>query len=165
MMEKLHVLIVDDDPNNRERIRDFSEAMLFANELNIETVNNAEQALQKLQGVGGNEIDLVVTDNSMPGLSGAEMAQQIRKNKYFGGVPIVMCTGDPEFERVKDIALRSGVNVVMHVPHSADELLETYREVLPPEAFSAPGGADSKSHKPNIVDTRDPDPGHTPEYG
>ena len=143
MMEKLHVLIVDDDPNNRDRIRDFSEALLFANELNIETVNNAQQALQKLQGVGGNEIDLIVTDNSLPGLSGAEMAQQIRKNKYFGGVPIVMCTGDPEFERVKKLALNSGVNMVMHVPHSAEELLETYKSVLPPEAFVRPGGSDS----------------------
>ena len=165
MMEKLHVLIVDDDPNNRDRIRDFSEALLFANELNIETVNNAQQALQKLQGFGGNNIDLIVTDNSLPGLSGAEMAQQIRKNKYFGGVPIVMCTGDPEFERVKKLALNSGVNMVMHVPHSAEELLETYKSVLPPEAFVRPGGSDSKSHKPNIVDTRDPGPGHHPEPG
>ncbi|MCB1593187.1 MAG: response regulator [Alphaproteobacteria bacterium] len=165
MMEKLHILIVDDDPAMREKIHDYSQALLFASDLNIETANNAQEALMKLQNAGGNEIDLVVTDNSMPGLSGAELAQRIRSNKYLNGIPIVMCTGDPEFERVKDIAINSGVNVVMHVPHSADDLLESYREVLPPAAFEDPMGGDSKAHKPDLVDTRDPDPGHTPEYG
>lgn len=165
MLEKLHVLIVDDDPQVQGMTRDLSEMLLFAHELNIETANNAQEALMKLQRAGGNAIDVIVTDNSMPGMSGTEMAQQVRQNKYLNGIPIVMCTGDAEFERTKKVAIDSGVNVVLQKPYTAAQLKEAYQDVLPPEAFTAPSGTDSKSNKPNLVDTRDPDPGHHPEPG
>lgn len=165
MIEKLNVLIVDDDDGQRQMVHDISELLLFANELNIETANSAQDALMKLQRAGGNDVDVIVTDNSMPGMTGTQMAQQLRQNKYLNGIPIVMCTGDAEFERTKNAALESGVRVVLQKPYTINQLREAYSEVLPPEALTAPSGADSKQNKPNIADTRDTDPGHHPEPG
>ena len=166
MMEKLEVLIVDQDPALRDVAKDYAQLLLHAEELNIETVSSAEEAFQKLMQSGGNDIDVIVTGGQLPGRSPAEMAEYIRGNKYLNETPIIMCTGDNDFETAKQTAMASGISMVLKQPYTKDQILEAYQEVLPPEAFTAghPGGADSRHHRPDLVDHLDDDDmEHRPE--
>ncbi len=164
MMEKLEILIVDSDPQLREIARDYAEILLHAQELNIETVSSAEEAFEHLQRVGGADIDVIVTGNDLPNMSATEMAAAIRDNKYLNEIPIIMCSGDSEFEKTKQDAIDSGVNLVLRQPYTKEQILEVYQEVLPPEAFTDnPQGTDSREFRRDIADDYDPDPDLAPE--
>src|SRR5207245_3358438 len=53
---------------------------------------SAEIALQVLSSVSG--IDFVITDHAMPGMTGTDLAECIRRT--WPGVPVVLASGYPE---------------------------------------------------------------------
>lgn len=53
---------------------------------------SAEIALQVLSAEQG--IDFVITDQAMPGMTGAELAEQI--HRHWPGIPVVLASGYPE---------------------------------------------------------------------
>ncbi len=65
------VLLVDDDPRVLSALR----RGLRREPIHIETAANAREALDRL---GGDAIDLVISDQKMPGLSGIELLKTIR---------------------------------------------------------------------------------------
>jgi two-component system response regulator PilR (NtrC family) len=77
------VLIVDDDANIRDILYD-----LFAEEHLCHTAETAEQALEWLKT---GRYDVVLTDISMPGMSGLELVALIRQQQP--GMPVVIITG------------------------------------------------------------------------
>lgn len=68
----IRVLIVDDEPTPRERLR-----RLLRAEPDVEVVGDAEDGRDALQAIGELEPDLVFLDIQMPELNGLEVAQQI----------------------------------------------------------------------------------------
>jgi len=85
------ILVVDDDPI----VAAGTVAMLEdLGHHAIEAVS-AEIALQVLSSEPG--IDFVITDHAMPGMTGAELAERIRRR--WPGVPVVLASGYPELPK------------------------------------------------------------------
>ncbi|AAD36430.1 chemotaxis protein CheY [Thermotoga maritima MSB8] len=68
------ILVVDDEPNIRELLKEELQEEGYE----IDTAENGEEALKKF--FSGN-YDLVILDIEMPGISGLEVAGEIRKKK------------------------------------------------------------------------------------
>jgi len=90
-------------------------------------VSIAVEPSEALAGVLRHEYDLVLADLAMPGMSGLELAQAIRKSKP--NLPIILLTGWADFLDEKD-AEQSGVNVVLAKPVTMDDLNTAIAECL-----------------------------------
>jgi two-component system, OmpR family, phosphate regulon response regulator OmpR len=83
-----HLLVVDDD----RRIRDLLSRYLQLQGYRVTTAKDAGDARIKLDGIA---FDLLILDVMMPGESGFELAQSVRKTSQ---VPILMLTARAETE-------------------------------------------------------------------
>lgn len=81
-----HILFVDDE----EALQNLAELMFSYLGYSISSCSSGEEALQILKSKGSS-IDLVITDQSMPHMSGTELAERIHAS--YPGLPIILCTG------------------------------------------------------------------------
>ncbi|OXS52629.1 hypothetical protein B1A99_33455 [Cohnella sp. CIP 111063] len=98
----LKVMVVDDDYLVRQGIIRVMPWARYGMEVTSEA-SNGEEALEKMAEA---EVDLLVTDLAMPGMSGLELIKRVRER--YPPVHMVVLTFHHEFELVKD-ALRLGV--------------------------------------------------------
>ena len=78
--------------------------------------------------------DLLLTDQTMPGLTGTELAVAVRE--LFPGTPVVLCTGYGARLDEHEVR-RAGIGVVLAKPVSRDELARTVRRLLDEAAQTA----------------------------
>lgn len=72
-------------------------------------------------------IDLVISDEAMPGMSGMHLSQQLLKHKP--GLPVILCTGYSE--RATDEAIaKAGIAALFYKPLKMNELLMKIEELL-----------------------------------
>jgi CheY-like chemotaxis protein len=83
------VLVVDDEPLVRASTADMLTDMGYE-------VKEAESGAEALALARAGELDLVVTDHLMPGLSGTELAAVLRREKP--GLPILIVSGYADLE-------------------------------------------------------------------
>ena len=83
------MLVVDDEA----LLRQVLETILSAAGLRVFTACGGEEALVIVEEMGS-ELDLVILDITMPGLSGIETRLQIRQQSP--ALPIIMSSGHPE---------------------------------------------------------------------
>ena len=116
------LLIVDDEPNLLRAL----EAFLSAEGFEVTTARSGPDALVKLaQAVP----DLIVSDIRMPGMSGYELARQLRDSSRTALVPIVFLTAKGESEdRIE--GFRAGVDAYLTKPFVPDELLALIKNIL-----------------------------------
>ena len=69
---KLHILVVDDDDRIRSLLKDY----LNENKFIVSTAENSEEAKKKLDYL---KFDIVILDVMMPGQSGYELTEEIKK--------------------------------------------------------------------------------------
>lgn len=93
----LRVLALDDDP----LVLMNTDEMLLELGHEVEAVNNAATALAKLRAGG---FDLVVTDQSMPGMTGLQLAEGLASEGIT--IPVILATGYAEIE------IKAGLKVV-----------------------------------------------------
>ena len=116
---KLHILIVDDD----DRIRDLLKDYLINNNYIISTAGNAEEAKEKLKYI---KFDILILDVMMPGQSGYELTQEIKKTIR---VPIILLTAKGEVEnRIKGLEL--GADDYIGKPFEPKELLLRIKNII-----------------------------------
>jgi CheY-like chemotaxis protein len=84
------VLVVDDNDESRVLMK------LFLNTVGY-TADSARSAEEALSRFNSKTHDLVLTDNSMPGMTGLEMAHIIKLRSP--GTPVIMYTGNPPKDR------------------------------------------------------------------
>lgn len=77
------ILVVDDDETIRDTLYD-----LLSEEHDCQTAETAEQALARLEV---DSYDLVLTDISMPGLSGLELLGHVRQK--YPDTPVIIISG------------------------------------------------------------------------
>lgn len=104
----LRILVVDDEP----MVRLVTTKLL---RLRGHTVDDAEGGAAALDCLDAVQYDLVVTDLSMPGMSGRELAAEVRRR--FPALPVVLLTGDTDAE-----AEGSDVSAVVKKPFQLDAL-------------------------------------------
>ena len=80
------ILLVDDNTDTLQLTK------MFLNNFGYE-VDSAESAGEALARFNPAHHSLVLTDNSMPGMTGGEMAQVIKSRSP--ATPVVMCSGNP----------------------------------------------------------------------
>ncbi|MCG8691534.1 MAG: response regulator [Minwuiales bacterium] len=119
MTEKTHIVVVDDEPEIREMIREYLELRGFV-------VSEAEggEALRRI--VDEHSVDLVLLDITMPGEDGLSLARYLRETTSVG---IMMLTAAGEVvDRV--IGLEIGADDYLAKPVDLRELLARVKAVL-----------------------------------
>lgn len=81
----LNILVVDDQPI----IRDVVQEQLLEDGHRVDTASDGADALDKFRAAGN--YDLLITDQSMPGMSGEELAQQVKT--FRPEAPVILLTG------------------------------------------------------------------------
>ena len=114
------ILIVDDD----ELICKQLERLYSQNGYRVSTANAAEKGLERLEG---GDIDLVVTDIRLPGLSGVELTKRIQEN--WPDVPVIVITGYGDIGTAVDV-LKVGASDYIVKPFSVSAITESTRAVL-----------------------------------
>ncbi len=116
------VLVVDDNA----AVRELACRVLEKAGYRVLAAASGEEALQRLDDAG-HPVHLVVTDVVMPGMSGPELAEQIRRRDL--PVRILFTTGYTD-----DAVLRHGVREeglhLIHKPYSTGALTAKVREIL-----------------------------------
>jgi CheY-like chemotaxis protein len=121
------VLVVDDDPAVRKSI----DRVLTGKGYAVITAKNGEEAMHKLNE---EKYDLVYTDIRMPGMSGLEVAEQVKARRPW--TPVVIITGygtDVAEARAK----AAGVSSFMHKPLSPEMIEDSARDALAVPAIAA----------------------------
>ena len=116
---KLHILVVDDD----DRIRSLLKEYLNENNFVVSTAENSEEAKKKLDYL---KFDIVILDVMMPGQSGYELTEEVKKNIK---VPIILLTAKGEVEnRIKGLEL--GADDYIGKPFEPKELLLRIKNII-----------------------------------
>jgi len=114
-----HILVVDDDAQIRDLLRDY----LGENGMRVSAASNSQEMSQTL---AEETIDLVVLDLRLAGEDGMTIARSLRERL---AVPVVMLTGvRDEADRVMGLEL--GADDYVTKPFSPRELLARIRTVL-----------------------------------
>ena len=110
----MQALIVDDDPHVQRMLAKLLEGAGCYPTLNM----NGREALISL-GIGGyqarEEFDVLFLDINMPGLSGIEVVERIRREAGYEDIPIVMLTVDDRKEMLSQ-AFSSGADAYITKP-------------------------------------------------
>jgi CheY-like chemotaxis protein len=116
------ILIVDDQPAARDAIK-----LLLSNHgYKLEAVDSGVEALER---AARNSYDLVITDNSMPEMSGEDLANAVKAKHP--GLQVLMFSGFPPDRPMP------AVDAVLRKPNDIPILVETVRSLL----SGQPGGA------------------------
>jgi response regulator RpfG family c-di-GMP phosphodiesterase len=110
----LRILLVDDEPAMLELLRVTFEGAAF-------TVTEAASGEEALALLGGEPPDAVVLDLRLPGISGADLCQRLRRDDETREIPIVVLSGGDSAEL--DRACKAGADEVIGKPFSPLELL------------------------------------------
>ncbi len=134
------ILVVEDDP----AVRDVVEHALSREGMETVTVENGEEALERLRG---EPFDLVVLDVMLPGIDGISVCRELRADGENGDIPVVMLTArDDEINVV--VGLEVGADDYVTKPFSPRELVSRVRAHLRRRALDArKAEADSTAEK------------------
>lgn len=113
-------------------VDDETQFMSYCNELlndagaEVVSCNNGIQALGRYAR-DGVEFDLIITDQSMPGMSGTEMVQALRKLGCHS--PVILCSGYGQ-EVDLETMQRLGIDELLPKPTRRGELMSAIRRTL-----------------------------------
>ena len=116
------VLFIDDE----KQIREVVAAILTKNGYQVTAFADGAQALAEFEKNPA-QFDLVITDMTMPVMTGAELAQKILTLRP--RTPIILCTGQSEIIN-REAALAMGICDYLNKPVLIETLLEAARKAL-----------------------------------
>ena len=115
------ILVVDDEP----AVCDAIKMMLKFDGHAVQTAQGSKEALSLLEQ---GKFDLIITDYSMPGIKGDELAAVIKQR--LPHQPIIMITAYAEMLKSSGIPL-PGVDFIISKPFLLADLREAIARVLP----------------------------------
>ncbi len=89
----MHLLLVDDDPLYLKMVRGW-----LSEKYMITAVKSGSQALSYLEG---HTADLILLDYEMPGMTGARVFEELKKDPQTAGIPVIFLTGKSDSESVR----------------------------------------------------------------
>lgn len=118
------ILAVDDSPTTRQLLRSTLEAAGYR-------VRTAANGMEAWHLVCSEPFALVVSDVSMPGLTGLELLGRIRSHARLSSLPVVLVTGQ-ENEEDRKLGLEMGANAyVLKSQFEEGSLLELIGQLAP----------------------------------
>lgn len=109
---KFTLLIIDDEKNIREGL----QANFEMQEYNVKTAASGKEGLDL---ISKGDIDLVITDLRMPGVSGEEVLRHVATETP--GIPVIVLTGHGSIDSAVD-AMRHGAYDFLTKPLELDQL-------------------------------------------
>jgi len=117
-----HILLVDDE----DKITEINKLILEHLGYTVSATTKSVEALEKIH-TNPDRFDLVITDQTMPELTGAELAQKILQIQPT--IPIILCTGYSSILSEKE-ALGLGIKKYLRKPVNSTILAKTVRKTL-----------------------------------
>ncbi len=131
------ILLVDDEPF----VLDIARQMLSRLGYAVETCTNGAQALERFHATPA-AFDLVISDMTMPGLTGDRLAAELERIRP--DIPVILCTGFSQRLMARDRTC-AAVKTVLTKPLRYADLAQEVRKALsdsgntPPHAPAVPG--------------------------
>ncbi|MEM8802933.1 MAG: phosphate regulon transcriptional regulator PhoB [Pseudomonadota bacterium] len=120
--DKPHVLLVEDEPAQREVLSYNLEAEGF----DVAKVDNGDEALVLVDEV---QPDVIILDWMLPGVSGIEICRRLKSRSETRKIPVIMLTArSEEADRVR--GLETGADDYVIKPYSVIELMARVRTQL-----------------------------------
>jgi len=116
------ILVVDDQPDNVFILQDRLQREGF----NILTAYDGQTCLTLAEK---NLPDLILLDVMMPGLSGFDVCEQLRKNNLTSSIPVILVTALTDVEDIKR-GLQSGAFDYVKKPYNRAELIARINSAL-----------------------------------
>jgi signal transduction histidine kinase len=136
LLEPLHILAVDDEPMARDIVSQY----LMADGHQVELAVNGYEALEKLKT---GHFDLIITDQAMPGMTGLQLAETIKKTT---NSPILLLSGHGDSVR-ENGSIRS-VDAISNKAISQQELrIAIARAIQRPRSVGAEPKADLEDNQ------------------
>ncbi len=120
------ILVVDDDPNVRQLLREFIE-------MEGHQVLEAAEATSARRVLAQEAVDLIFLDVMMPGESGTSLCHCIKDDPECRDIKVVLLTGF-EGERSWSQGLRSGADIFLVKPVNRQRIKVLLEELLSPES-------------------------------
>ena len=114
------ILIVDDDPEIRRALR----RCLRGERYELITADSGDQALERLSD---GPVDLVITDQRMPGMWGTDLLQEIRER--LPRTPCAILTAFRTLSVIRD-GIDAGAATILFKPWKDGKLRSTVRHLL-----------------------------------
>ncbi|PON31195.1 Two-component response regulator [Parasponia andersonii] len=155
---ELHVLAVDDSLVDRKVI----ERLLKISSCKVTAVESGTRALQYLGldgekssvGFDGLKVNLIMTDYSMPGMTGYELLKKIKESSAFREVPVVIMSSENIVTRI-DRCLEEGAEEFIVKPVKLSDVKRLTNFVMKGEGKES-GGAKRISQKRKFKDDISP---------
>jgi PAS domain S-box-containing protein len=116
------ILVAEDNPDVRESLKAMLEMMGYT----VTTASNGEEAISLFEEMGG-DIDLLVADVIMPGMSGKDVAKQIRQKNQ--AIKVLFISGYDD-SVIQDHDIEGEGVVLLQKPFPAKELAKTIQNIL-----------------------------------
>ncbi|WP_268123529.1 response regulator [Roseivirga pacifica] len=130
MIAKIRVLIVDDHTMIRDALRNY-----FVNDDRIEVVNQAKNGKEALEKVAELDLDLVLTDISMPVMDGHDLAQALKAD--YPSLKVIVLSMINESKQIKRM-LATGVDGYVLKNCDKEELAAGIKQVMEGESYYSP---------------------------
>lgn len=121
MKRKHSIVIVDDDADDREIIRDAFEST--KEEQDYIFIENGDRLLEYLQQQDDVTPSLIMLDLNMPGRDGRETLKDIKTDKRFQHIPTIVFTTSSS-HRDKQTVYDLGANCFITKPDTFNKLIE-----------------------------------------
>jgi CheY-like chemotaxis protein len=122
MKNKHSILIVDDDADDREIIRDAFAAN--TEEADYVFLENGDALISYLETDGAQSIpSLILLDLNMPGKDGREALKELKTNEKFRHIPTVVFTTSSSY-RDKQMSYLLGANCYVTKPDTYNKLVD-----------------------------------------
>jgi two-component system response regulator HupR/HoxA len=122
MLDRCLILVVDDEPLNRELLRRF-----LHRDHEVLEAEGVDQALNLLEGAAAN-VRLIVCDYLMPGRSGVDLASEVRRR--WPTIPVMLLTGFEGSDDVQAAVDQGLVHRLMTKPWRGAQLRQVVDEML-----------------------------------
>ena len=119
-----HILLVDDDPSNRDVLWE----ILRDEPYRLVQAASGQEALDIIQHAT-NQFDVIVLDRMMPGMNGLEMMNRLKQNEKFQWIPVIMATAAGTPEEICE-GMEAGVFFYLIKPFEAHTLVRMVRAAL-----------------------------------
>ncbi|MCK5771049.1 chemotaxis response regulator CheY [Algiphilus sp.] len=123
MNTNLRMLVVDDFSTMRRIIRNLLQDLGFNN------ITEADDGSTALTTLKSQEIDFVITDWNMPGVTGIDLLKAIRSDEQLKHLPVLMVTAEGKRDQIIEAA-QAGVNGYVIKPFTAQTLREKLEKIF-----------------------------------
>ncbi len=158
--EEKTVMVVDDEPD----VVFYLKSVLEDEGFNVLTAGNGEEALEKLKK---NKVDFISLDLVMPRKSGIKFLYEMRHNKEWSRIPVVIVTGHArdemgksDFEEIFSGKTITGPQVYLEKPVKPKDYVDMVKRQLGIEVDEAGETGDPrklKSDLKHLLDEADSD--------